>query len=97
MDLYAVLDQVVTLLQKHGRVTYRAIKYQFQLDDEGIEVLKEELIEGRGLAVDQDSKMLVRAGTESTASAPSKAIASQPPSLASHQSPAPAPQGQDTL
>jgi class 3 adenylate cyclase/predicted ATPase len=90
MDLYAVLDQVVALLQKHGRLTYRAIKYQFQLDEEGIEVLKEELIEARGVAVDRDSKMLVRAGPASTASAPSKALASEPPSLSSHQSLTPA-------
>ena len=36
MDLYAVIDQVTVLLQQRGRLTYRALKYQFQLDDEGI-------------------------------------------------------------
>ena len=47
MDLYAVIDQVMPLLQKHGRLTYRAIKYQFHLDDEGLAALKDELIEAR--------------------------------------------------
>src|SRR2546426_11173833 len=88
MDLYTVLDQVVTLLQKHGRVTYRAIKYQFQLDDEGLGVLKEEFIEAQGVAADQDGKMLVWAGTEAPAAAASKAVASQSSSPDSHSPPA---------
>ena len=65
MDLYAVLDQVAALLQQRGRLTYRALKYQFQLDDEGIAALKEELIEGQELAADKDGKMLVWTGTPS--------------------------------
>jgi hypothetical protein len=40
MDFYEVLDQVVPLLQKHGRMTYRALKLQFHLDDEHLEALK---------------------------------------------------------
>jgi hypothetical protein len=62
MDLYAVIDQVVALLQQRGRLTYRALKYQFQLDDEGIAALKKELIEGQELAVDKDGKMFVWRG-----------------------------------
>ena len=44
MDLYAVIDQVVTLLQQRGRLTYRALQYQFTLDDAGLEALKAELM-----------------------------------------------------
>jgi hypothetical protein len=44
MDFYEVLDRVVALLRTRGRVTYRALKLQFQLDDEHLETLKEELI-----------------------------------------------------
>jgi hypothetical protein len=43
MDFYAVLDQVLSLLQQRGRVTYRALKLQFQLDDDALEVLKDEI------------------------------------------------------
>jgi len=34
MDFYSVLDQVLALLRQRGRVSYRALKRQFQLDDE---------------------------------------------------------------
>ena len=44
MDFYAVLDQVVDLLRQRGRVTYRALKIQFKLDDDQLEALKDELL-----------------------------------------------------
>jgi hypothetical protein len=33
MDFYAVLDQLLELLRQRGRVTYNALKRQFDLDD----------------------------------------------------------------
>jgi class 3 adenylate cyclase/tetratricopeptide (TPR) repeat protein len=62
MDFYAVLDAVLALLQRHKRVTYRALKRQFGLDDAYLEDLKAEIIEARQLAVDQDGTMLVWRG-----------------------------------
>jgi class 3 adenylate cyclase len=44
MDLYAILDQVVDLLRQRQRVTYRALKVQFHLEDEALEALKDELL-----------------------------------------------------
>jgi class 3 adenylate cyclase len=43
MDFYAVLDQVVALLRRRGRVSYRALKRQFALDDELLADLTAEL------------------------------------------------------
>jgi hypothetical protein len=43
MDFYEILDQVVNLLQRRGRVTYQALKLQFKLDDEQLKALKDEL------------------------------------------------------
>jgi len=43
MDFYAVLDQTLDLLRQRGRVTYRALKLQFTLDDDQLEALKDEL------------------------------------------------------
>ena len=43
MDFYGVLDQVVDLLRRRGRVAYRALKRQFALDDELLADLKAEL------------------------------------------------------
>src|SRR5262244_406521 len=62
MDFYTVLDEVLELLQRHKRVTYRALKRQFGLDDAYLEDLKAEIIEARQLAVDQDGTMLVWSG-----------------------------------
>ncbi len=67
MDVYAVLDEIRTLLQRRGRVTYGALKVQFQLDDEHLEALKEELIEAEQLAVDEQGKVLVWAGAPASA------------------------------
>src|SRR5712691_4069310 len=67
MDFYAVLDEIRTLLQRRGRVTYRALKVQFQLDDEHLEALKEELIEAEQVAVDEQGKVLVWAGAPAAA------------------------------
>jgi hypothetical protein len=33
MTFYEALEQVVTLLQRHGRISYRALTRQFQLDE----------------------------------------------------------------
>ena len=40
MDFVAIVDQVITLLRQRGRVAYRTLKRQFQLDDEALEDLK---------------------------------------------------------
>ena len=44
MDFVAVVDQVIALLRQRGRVTYRTLKMQFQLDEEHLEALKDELL-----------------------------------------------------
>ena len=62
MDFYTVFDQVLDLLRQRGRVSYRALKLQFHLDDEHLEAIKEEIIEVQQLAVDQDGRMLVWTG-----------------------------------
>ena len=62
MDFYAVLAQVSELLQREGRVSYRALKVQFSLDDDQLEALKDELIEAKRLAVDERGRVLVWVG-----------------------------------
>jgi len=67
IDLYAVLDQVLALLRSRGRVTYNALKLQFNLEDAHLTVLKAELLyahpqvvddEGRGLIWTSDENLL---------------------------------------
>jgi len=62
MDFYAILDQVVALLRQRQRVTYRALKRHFQLDDAVLEDLTVELIKGQRLAADEDGEVLVWMG-----------------------------------
>jgi hypothetical protein len=59
MDFYEVLDQIIALLRQRGRVSYHALKRQFDVDDAYLEDLKVELIEVQELARDHDGKMLV--------------------------------------
>jgi predicted ATPase/class 3 adenylate cyclase len=66
VDFVAVLDQVIALLRQRGRMTYRTLQRQFQLDDAALEDLKEELIYGQRLAVDEDGRVLVWAGEMGT-------------------------------
>jgi hypothetical protein len=61
MGFYAVLDQMVAL-RSRGRVSYRALKRQFDLDDAYLDDLKSEIIEVQQLAVDQDGTILVWTG-----------------------------------
>jgi tetratricopeptide (TPR) repeat protein len=58
MDFYAVLDQAVELLRQRGRVTYRALKLQFQLDDDQIEALTDELLCAYPQVVDDAGRSL---------------------------------------
>jgi class 3 adenylate cyclase len=82
-----ILDQAITILQRRGRVTYRTLKRQFDLDDEALEDLKFELIEGQRLATDENGTVLVWIGeTESVAPptsvpASAQAAAHKPPPL----------------
>src|SRR5215813_66347 len=82
MDFYAVLDQVIELLRSRGRVTYGALKLQFGLDNEQLEVLKDEIISAQRIARDEDGRILVWTGdvggTADTASPPAQPP--QPPS-----------------
>ena len=59
IEFDAVLAQVLDLLQREGRVSYRALKLRFQLNDEYIEALKDEIIEVKQQAIDRDGRVLV--------------------------------------
>ena len=65
MDFVAIVDQVIALLRQRGRVTYSTLKRQFQLDEAALEDVKNELIEGQRLAVDERGNVLVWTGARS--------------------------------
>jgi hypothetical protein len=70
VDFVAVLDQVIALLYQRGRLTYRTLKRQFELDDVALEDLKEELIYGQRLAVDEDERVLAWIGDTAATTPP---------------------------
>jgi len=70
-----VLSQTIAMLQQHGRVSYRALKRQFTLDEAFLEDLKYELIEVQQRAVDQDGTVLVWTGETGATAAPMPAPA----------------------
>ena len=82
MDFYAVLDKVIELLRSRGRVTYGALKLQFGLDNEQLEVLKDEIISAQRLARDEDGRVLVwigdTTGTPEVASPPAQSTQQAP-------------------
>jgi class 3 adenylate cyclase/predicted ATPase len=62
MDYDAILTEVLALLQREQRLSYRVLKRRLQLDDEVLEDLKEDLIYAKQLAVDEDGRVLVWTG-----------------------------------
>jgi class 3 adenylate cyclase len=73
-----ILSQTIAMLHQHGRVSYRALKRQFALDDAFLEDLKYELIEVQQLAMDHDGTMLVWTGDPASAAAPEPVQAQAP-------------------
>src|SRR6516225_1528385 len=70
MDFYDLCDQIINLLKQRGRVSYRALKMQFALSDDGVEALKDELIYAQQLAVDEQDRVLVWTGNGGTNTEP---------------------------
>src|SRR4029450_5709885 len=62
MTFEEVLAQIIEVLQREKRISYRALKRRFALDDAYLDDLKEELIYAKRLAMDEDSRVLVWSG-----------------------------------
>ena len=62
MTFEEVVDQALAMLQRRGRLTYRMLQRHFHLDDAALEDLKEELLYGQRLAVEEDERVLVWIG-----------------------------------
>ena len=75
MTFDEVLEQALEMLRRRGRVSYRALQVQFQLDDTLLEILKDEIVEVHQLARDQEGKMLVWTGDTASPAIPAVAPA----------------------
>ena len=80
MTFSEVLKETVWLLVTEGRVSYRRLRREFDLDDQTLEDLRIELIEGKCLAFDEDGQFLhwspaPRAGNEAAPTASPERLA----------------------
>ena len=78
MEYDAILAQVLALLQQEQRLSYRVLKRRFQLDEDLLEDLKEDLIYAKKLAADEDGRVLVWTAKPATAAGPVSAPAPDP-------------------
>src|SRR5262245_20417490 len=75
MTFEEILDQALAMLQRRGRVTYRALKLQFTLDDDQLEALTDELLYAHPQVVDDAGRGLRWTGTPVAAPPPAAAPA----------------------
>ena len=75
MTFEEILAQILSVLQREKRVSYRALKRRFALDDDYLEDVKDELIYAKKLAIDEEKRVLVWTGDSEGAAD----TASQPP------------------
>ena len=70
MDFDELLAKILQLLQQEKRLSYRALKRRFALDDEYLEDVKAEIIQAKQLARDEAGAVLVWTGSADTPPAP---------------------------
>lgn len=66
MTFEEILNHATEILQRRGRVSFRALKRQFDLDDEFLDDIKYELVEIHKVAKEEAGTMLVWTGPDET-------------------------------
>jgi class 3 adenylate cyclase len=66
MEFDELLAKILQLLQQEKRLSYRALKRRFALDDEYLEDVKAEIIQAKQLARDEEGAVLVWTGSGAT-------------------------------
>ncbi len=78
MTFDKLLDQTIALLQHRERISYRALKRQFELDDDCLEDLVFELVQVLEVAADKDDLMLVWRGPTTPSTFPPVSKSTEP-------------------
>ena len=84
-DLWEVLTEVSALLQREGRVTYRALRRRLDCDDAFFDDLREELL-FKKLVIDEDGKGLVWIGNSDVPEPPPASSFEEPQTPPAEQS-----------
>jgi class 3 adenylate cyclase/predicted ATPase len=81
MTFEEILAHIIEVLQREGRISYRALQRRFDLDDAYLDDVKVELIEAKQLARDENGRILVWAEQTATTASPTIAQTEPPGSL----------------
>ena len=68
-----ILAHVLEALQQEQRISYRALRRRFELSDDDLEDIKDELIYAKKLAMDEDNRVLVWTGSTAPTAQPTPA------------------------
>jgi hypothetical protein len=82
MKFSEIVKQAVILLRESQRITYRALKLEFDLNEEQLTALKEELIKAAQVARDENGEVLVWIGASPVLSSTQPPISYTPRHLA---------------
>jgi class 3 adenylate cyclase/predicted ATPase len=66
MNFEEILNEAIAMLQRRRRVAYRTLQVQFNLDNNALEALKDELLYAQQVAQDEDGRVLVWTGGAET-------------------------------
>jgi hypothetical protein len=78
MTFEEILAQILEVLAREMRISYRALKRRFTLDDAYLDDLKEEIIYAKQLTRDEDGRVLVWVGDTAPAALPAAGVATAP-------------------
>src|SRR5713101_9778233 len=88
MTFEEILDQAMAMLQRRGRLTYRTLQRQFQLDEAALTDLRDELLYAHPEVRDDAGRGLVWTGDPGTAPPAAAAPAGTPaPALLAYTPP----------
>jgi class 3 adenylate cyclase/predicted ATPase len=87
MTFEELLAHVIEVLQREGRISYRALQRRFDLDDAYLDDVKVELIEAKQLARDENGRILVWVEQAATTAPPPIAQEGPPGTLSGVQTP----------
>src|SRR5262245_26744644 len=79
MTFEEILDRVTVMLERRKRVAYRTLKAQFNLDDDALAALRDELVYAQRVATDEDDRVLVWTGSAEGIGAPAQAASPPAP------------------
>ena len=80
MSFIEMLGRAKALLREHGRLSFRALEREFDLDAEGVDVLVEELVDVQQVAA-REGKVLSWVGPASTRAASGPVVQVPPPAV----------------